>query len=91
MYTVDARKVDFGKRGKLEIIGLYWHFADVVWIVIFTIVYSFPTIGETRWQQLDQLTESAEENVSWVQEDWIYIKTAIVLAVFTAIEVRNLF
>ena len=35
----------------------------------------------------DQLTESAEENVSWVQEDWIYIKTAIVLAVFTAIEV----
>ena len=27
---------------KLEIIGLYWHFVDVVWIVIFTIVYLFP-------------------------------------------------
>ncbi len=37
-------------RGKLtqqraetvEIIGLYWHFVDIVWIVIFTIVYLFP-------------------------------------------------
>lgn len=27
---------------KVEIIGLYWHFVDVVWIVIFTIVYLFP-------------------------------------------------
>jgi heme/copper-type cytochrome/quinol oxidase subunit 3 len=23
----------------VEIIGLYWHFVDVVWIVIFTVVY----------------------------------------------------
>ena len=34
------------KRGHLanvgettEVIGLYWHFVDVVWIVIFTLVY----------------------------------------------------
>lgn len=27
---------------KLEIVGLYWHFVDIVWIVIFTIVYLFP-------------------------------------------------
>jgi cytochrome c oxidase subunit 3/cytochrome o ubiquinol oxidase subunit 3 len=27
---------------KLEIIGLYWHFVDIVWIVIFTVVYLFP-------------------------------------------------
>jgi len=27
---------------KVEIIGLYWHFVDVVWIVIFTVVYLFP-------------------------------------------------
>jgi len=27
---------------KVEIIGLYWHFVDIVWIVIFTIVYLFP-------------------------------------------------
>ena len=26
----------------VEIIGLYWHFVDVVWIVIFTIVYLIP-------------------------------------------------
>ena len=24
---------------KVEILGLYWHFVDVVWIVIFTVVY----------------------------------------------------
>ena len=27
---------------KVEIAGLYWHFVDVVWIVIFTIVYLIP-------------------------------------------------
>jgi cytochrome c oxidase subunit 3/cytochrome o ubiquinol oxidase subunit 3 len=37
-------------RGKLgqdqaetvEIFGLYWHFVDVVWILIFTVVYLIP-------------------------------------------------
>jgi cytochrome c oxidase subunit 3/cytochrome o ubiquinol oxidase subunit 3 len=24
---------------KVEIAGLYWHFVDVVWIVIFTLIY----------------------------------------------------
>ncbi|MGI8796198.1 MAG: cytochrome c oxidase subunit 3 [Acidimicrobiia bacterium] len=28
---------------KVEIAGLYWHFVDVVWIVIFTVVYLIPT------------------------------------------------
>jgi heme/copper-type cytochrome/quinol oxidase subunit 3 len=23
----------------VEIFGLYWHFVDVVWIVIFTVIY----------------------------------------------------
>src|SRR5438445_176515 len=27
---------------KVEVAGLYWHFVDVVWIVIFTLVYLFP-------------------------------------------------
>jgi heme/copper-type cytochrome/quinol oxidase subunit 3 len=27
------------KLGGVEIIGLYWHFVDLVWIVLFTIVY----------------------------------------------------
>lgn len=32
-----------GDRAEVvEIIGLYWHFVDVVWIVIFTLVYLIP-------------------------------------------------
>ena len=27
------------KLGGVEIVGLYWHFVDLVWIVLFTIVY----------------------------------------------------
>ena len=27
------------KAETVEIVGLYWHFVDVVWILIFTIVY----------------------------------------------------
>jgi heme/copper-type cytochrome/quinol oxidase subunit 3 len=27
----------------VEIVGLYWHFVDIVWIVIFTVVYLIPT------------------------------------------------
>ena len=35
-------KLDEGPR-KVELIGLYWHFVDIVWIVIFTAVYLIPT------------------------------------------------
>jgi heme/copper-type cytochrome/quinol oxidase subunit 3 len=31
-----------GRAETVEIIGLYWHFVDVVWIVIFTVVYLIP-------------------------------------------------
>jgi cytochrome c oxidase subunit 3/cytochrome o ubiquinol oxidase subunit 3 len=42
--------VGISLRGKLsaenhlwvEIAGLYWHFVDVVWILIFTVVYLVP-------------------------------------------------
>jgi cytochrome c oxidase subunit 3/cytochrome o ubiquinol oxidase subunit 3 len=28
------------KQGlNLELVGLYWHFVDIIWIVIFTVVY----------------------------------------------------
>ena len=30
------------KAETVEIFGLYWHFVDVVWILIFTIVYLIP-------------------------------------------------
>jgi heme/copper-type cytochrome/quinol oxidase subunit 3 len=32
--TADSRKV--------EMVGLYWHFVDIVWIIIFTVVYLVP-------------------------------------------------
>jgi hypothetical protein len=33
----------------LEIAGLYWHFVDIVWIVIFTLIYLIPyTNGESE-------------------------------------------
>ena len=31
-----------GDSEKIEIAGLYWHFVDVVWIVIFTVIYLVP-------------------------------------------------
>ncbi len=30
------------KAEAVEIVGLYWHFVDIVWIVIFTVVYLIP-------------------------------------------------
>jgi heme/copper-type cytochrome/quinol oxidase subunit 3 len=30
------------KAEAVELVGLYWHFVDVVWIVIFTVVYLIP-------------------------------------------------
>ena len=30
------------KAETVELIGLYWHFVDVVWIVIFTVIYLVP-------------------------------------------------
>ncbi len=31
------------KSEVVELVGLYWHFVDIVWIVIFTVVYLIPT------------------------------------------------
>jgi heme/copper-type cytochrome/quinol oxidase subunit 3 len=27
------------EHGRVEVFGLYWHFVDVVWIILFTIIY----------------------------------------------------
>ncbi len=35
-------KIPQAKAEVVEIVGLYWHFVDVVWIVIFTVVYLIP-------------------------------------------------
>jgi cytochrome c oxidase subunit 3/cytochrome o ubiquinol oxidase subunit 3 len=40
LYTLSLRgKLPSEKAETVEIVGLYWHFVDVVWIVIFTVVY----------------------------------------------------
>ncbi len=35
-------KLDERDATKVEIAGLYWHFVDIVWIAIFTLVYLIP-------------------------------------------------
>ena len=36
-----AAAVEFGEKNAIDVeaIGLYWHFVDIVWIIIFTAVY----------------------------------------------------
>src|SRR3954447_3975762 len=36
-------KLPQAKAEVVEIAGLYWHFVDIVWIVIFTVVYLIPS------------------------------------------------
>ncbi|MGN6483427.1 MAG: cytochrome c oxidase subunit 3 [Thermomicrobiales bacterium] len=46
----------------LEIAGLYWHFVDIVWIVIFVMIYLIP-YGETG----EELHESAAHVINTAQ------------------------
>jgi heme/copper-type cytochrome/quinol oxidase subunit 3 len=36
-------KIPGDRAEVVELIGLYWHFVDIVWIVIFTLVYLIPS------------------------------------------------
>jgi heme/copper-type cytochrome/quinol oxidase subunit 3 len=36
------RQLDVRDYTKVEIAGLYWHFVDIVWIAIFTVIYLIP-------------------------------------------------
>ena len=38
-----AGRVPPAESRKVELIGLYWHFVDIIWIIIFTVVYLIPT------------------------------------------------
>ena len=40
---VRKNRVTGNKSEVVELVGLYWHFVDIVWIVIFTLVYLIPT------------------------------------------------
>ena len=37
-----AGKILPGESRKIELVGLYWHFVDIVWTIIFTVVYLIP-------------------------------------------------
>ena len=39
---ITRRSVPGDKAEAVELVGLYWHFVDVVWIVIFTLIYLIP-------------------------------------------------
>jgi len=39
---ISRSKVPGDKAEVVELIGLYWHFVDIIWIVIFTLVYLIP-------------------------------------------------
>jgi heme/copper-type cytochrome/quinol oxidase subunit 3 len=35
-------KYDGGKHNSIEVLGLFWHFVDLIWIIVFTLVYLIP-------------------------------------------------
>jgi cytochrome c oxidase subunit 3/cytochrome o ubiquinol oxidase subunit 3 len=39
---ISRNRIPGSKAETVELIGLYWHFVDIVWIVIFTLVYLIP-------------------------------------------------
>jgi cytochrome c oxidase subunit 3/cytochrome o ubiquinol oxidase subunit 3 len=34
-----AGRVGRDQSGRIEILSLYWHFVDAVWVIVFTVVY----------------------------------------------------
>ena len=42
MGIIKKNRITGNKAEVVELVGLYWHFVDVVWIVIFTLVYLIP-------------------------------------------------
>ena len=34
-----AGRVGISQSGRVQVLSLYWHFVDVVWVVVFTVVY----------------------------------------------------
>jgi len=39
---IKRNRIPGSKSETVEMIGLYWHFVDIVWIVIFTLIYLIP-------------------------------------------------
>jgi heme/copper-type cytochrome/quinol oxidase subunit 3 len=43
MGIIKRNKITGNKAEVVELVGLYWHFVDIVWIVIFTLIYLIPS------------------------------------------------
>ena len=43
VFIIKKNKVVGNKAEVVELVGLYWHFVDIVWIIIFTLVYLIPS------------------------------------------------
>ena len=39
IYQAAKKRFTSEEHGRVEVFGLYWHFVDIVWIVLFTIIY----------------------------------------------------
>ena len=40
---ISRGRIPGDKAEVVEMVGLYWHFVDIVWVVIFTLVYLIPS------------------------------------------------
>ncbi len=40
--VIKRNRITGDKAEVVELVGLYWHFVDIVWIIIFTLVYLIP-------------------------------------------------
>lgn len=49
-YSFRPGGVTAERAGDVEIAGLYWHFVDIVWIVIFTVIYLVEFVSEGHVQ-----------------------------------------
>lgn len=46
LYTLSLTgKVKATQDVKTEMIGLYWHFVDIIWVILFTVVYLIPELN----------------------------------------------
>jgi len=43
MGIIKKNRITGNKAEVVEMVGLYWHFVDIVWIVIFTLIYLIPS------------------------------------------------
>jgi heme/copper-type cytochrome/quinol oxidase subunit 3 len=43
MGIIKRNRITGNKAEVVELVGLYWHFVDIVWIVIFTLIYLIPS------------------------------------------------